>query len=342
MYYLQLLIGILLIILAIYLIKKEPRRLLNGILIELGVLLSFWGGMFSLFPPERNKVIQEASLGAEIIAITFFFLLLIIFLVGVVLIANGYFLIKKEGISLTNLLPIVFGASSMSMLPFTIFAMLLDLTSNIMVKLIFEFLFLISLYIPFMFFAFIIYSVIYLYIPKPKRCDFIIVHGCSIRGTKVTPLLKKRLDKAIDWYEKFNKKPIFITSGGQGHDEIVSEAWAMKKYLIDNGINEKNIIMEDKSTTTLENLKYSKNIMLQKNKEYICAICTNNYHVLRTVILAKSLKINCYGIGCKTAFYYLPAGFFREFIAIIFKYKALAIGYLILDIFILFFTYIFK
>lgn len=338
MHYIELLIGIIFIILAIYFIKKEPRRLLNGILIELGVLLSFKGGMLSLFPPEQNKVEFEASLGGEILVLTVVFLLLILFLVGVVLIANGCFLIRKEGISLTNLLPIVFGVSSMSILPFTMFVIELRLTLNITVKLIFEFLFLISLYIPFMFFAYIIYSIIYLYIPKPPKCDFIIVHGCSIRGTEVTPLLKKRLDKAINWYEKFNKKPIFITSGGQGQDEIVSEAWAMKKYLIDNGINEKNIIMEDKSTTTLENLKYSNDIMIQINKEYICAICTNNYHVLRTVILAKSLKINCYGIGCKTAFYYLPAGFFREFIAIIFKYKALAIGYLILDIFILFLT----
>ncbi|XZH18421.1 YdcF family protein (plasmid) [Clostridium perfringens] len=78
--------------------------------------------------------------------------------------------------------------------------------------------------------------------------------------------IKKRLDKAIVWYEKFNKKPIFIVSGSQGKDEIVSEAWAMKKYLINNGINEKNIIMEDKSTTTLENLKYSKDIMIKKIK----------------------------------------------------------------------------
>lgn len=264
MNYIQLIIGLVFIILAIYFIKKEPRRLLNGILIELGIFL--WGSIFSIFTMVNDKFDHVSNLGAEIITIIIFFLLLILFFLGILLIIDGVFLIRKEGLSLTNLLPIVFGVTSMAMLPFTFVSMLLHLTSNIMVKLILKFLFLISLYIPFMFFAFLIYSIIYLYIPKPKKCDFIIVHGCSINGTEVTPLLKKRLDKAIVWYKKFNKKPIFIVSGGQGKDEIVSEAWAMKKYLIDNEINEKNIIMEDKSTTTLENLKYSKDIMIKKIK----------------------------------------------------------------------------
>ena len=58
--------------------------------------------------------------------------------------------------------------------------------------------------------------------------------------------------------EEKGKNIIFIPSGGQGKDEIISEAEAMKNYLIENNIKPEDIILENESTNTLQNMKYSK------------------------------------------------------------------------------------
>ena len=101
--------------------------------------------------------------------------------------------------------------------------------------------------------------------------DFVIILGSQIRKDgSLTPLLKARVDKAIDFAKKqkenTNKKIVFVTSGGKGEDEIISEAEAMQKYLIEKGISKENILIEDKSTNTYQNLQYSKEIIDNKNK----------------------------------------------------------------------------
>ena len=86
-------------------------------------------------------------------------------------------------------------------------------------------------------------------------CDFIIVHGAGLlKSGDVTPLLAGRLDKGIDVFHKSGDRARIIVSGGQGADEVVSEAFAMKKYLLEKGIPEHCILMEDRSTTTYENM----------------------------------------------------------------------------------------
>ncbi|MGL5089245.1 MAG: YdcF family protein, partial [Cetobacterium sp.] len=74
--------------------------------------------------------------------------------------------------------------------------------------------------------------------------------GAGLRRDQPKKVLKYRLDKAVEYYKKY-PNTIFIVSGGQGKDEIVSESKAMKKYLIKNSVLNKNIIEENKSKTTL-------------------------------------------------------------------------------------------
>ena len=98
---------------------------------------------------------------------------------------------------------------------------------------------------------------------------YILILGCQIRkdGT-LTPLLKSRVDRAIEFanmQKKIKGKDIvFIPSGGKGADELISEAEAMKNYLLEQGISKKNILVEDKSTNTYENMSFS--YKLVKNK----------------------------------------------------------------------------
>ena len=156
--------------------------------------------------------------------------------------------------------------------------------------------------------------------------DFVIVLGCKIRknGT-LTPILKSRVDRAIDFAkeqkEKSNKNIIFVPSGGQGQDETTSEAEAMKKYLLENGIIEENIITENKSTNTLQNMRFSKNKIDEINKNGKIIFSTTNYHVFRSGVIANNEGIDCEGIGSKTKWYFYTNALIREFVANIFSQR---------------------
>ena len=150
--------------------------------------------------------------------------------------------------------------------------------------------------------------------------DFIIILGSKIRkdGT-LTPLLKGRVDKAIDFgnkqYELTKKKIVYIPSGGKGNDETIAEALAIKKYLLERGISEKQIIIEDKSTSTFENMKFSKEKIDDINKDAKISFSTTNYHVFRSGVIANEQGIECEGMGSKTKWYFYTNALIREFIA---------------------------
>lgn len=150
--------------------------------------------------------------------------------------------------------------------------------------------------------------------------DFIIILGSKINkdGT-LTPLLKGRVDKAIEFgnkqYETTKKKIIYIPSGGKGSDESIAEAEAIKNYLIEKGINKKQIIIEDKSTSTIENMKYSKDKIDAMNAYAKISFSTTNYHVFRSGVIANEQGIECEGIGSKTKWYFYTNALIREFIA---------------------------
>ena len=132
--------------------------------------------------------------------------------------------------------------------------------------------------------------------------DYIIILGCKTKkdGT-LTPLLKGRVDKALEFRNnqlKINNKDlIFISSGGQGSDELIPEAESIKNYLLEQGIKEKNILVENKSTNTYENIKYSNNLIKKKDAKTIFS--TTNYHVFRAGLIASEQGLKIEGIGSK-------------------------------------------
>jgi len=150
--------------------------------------------------------------------------------------------------------------------------------------------------------------------------DFIIILGAKIKkdGT-LTNLLQGRVDKAIEFgskqFEISKKNIIYVPSGGKGSDEIISEAQAIKNYLISKGIKENQIIIEDKSTSTTENMKFSKNKIDEINKNAKISFSTTNYHVFRSGVIANEQGIDCEGMGSKTKWYFYTNALIREFIA---------------------------
>ncbi|MBR6102190.1 MAG: YdcF family protein [Ruminococcus sp.] len=154
--------------------------------------------------------------------------------------------------------------------------------------------------------------------PSPDRTHIIIL-GCSVAvdGTPM-PLLQGRIDRALAYAEQSkNQGLIFVPSGGQGSDEVISEAECMKNYLISKGIPEERILIENKSTSTQENMTFS----LEKIKG-VCddpklIFSTSGYHVLRSGMITRSLGIEAEGIGSKTKWYFWPNAFIREFIGLL-------------------------
>ena len=150
--------------------------------------------------------------------------------------------------------------------------------------------------------------------------DFVIIFGAKIKddGT-LTPIVKARVDKAIEFAkkqkEKSNKSIIFVPSGGQGSDEVMAEAEAMKNYLVQNGISENNIIIENKSTSTRQNIKFSKELIDLKQRDGNIIFSTTNYHVFRSGVIANDEGIDCEGIGSTTKWYFYTNALIREFIA---------------------------
>lgn len=80
----------------------------------------------------------------------------------------------------------------------------------------------------------------------------------------------------------------------------------MRGYLIEQGIDENFIIMEDQSVNTLQNMKFSKAKMDAIMSNYNSLFSTNNFHLFRAGIYARKAGLKSQGIGAKTALYYMP------------------------------------
>lgn len=133
-----------------------------------------------------------------------------------------------------------------------------------------------------------------------ENIDYMIVLGAGLDGYNVGKTLKSRLDKAIEYYE-LNKDVEIIVTGGQGKNEVISEAEAMYNYLVSKDIPKEKIIKEDKATTTLENIIFSKEILEKissENKKVL--IVTNEFHLTRSMIIANILGIENEGLASET------------------------------------------
>ena len=150
--------------------------------------------------------------------------------------------------------------------------------------------------------------------------DFVIILGSKInKDGSLPPLLKGRVDRAIDFgnkqYEMTKKKIVYVPSGGKGKDEIMAEAEAIKKYLMERGVKEKQILIEDKSRSTIENMKFSKDKIDNAKKDAKISFATTNYHVFRSGVIAYNQGIDCEGMGSKTKWYFYTNALIREFVA---------------------------
>lgn len=169
----------------------------------------------------------------------------------------------------------------------------------------------------FSFVALLVYSWFYRKLPRKRRFDYIIIHGAGLKGEEPTPLLRGRIDRALELWNAQGCSAILVPSGGQGSDEVISEAEAMSRYMLRLGVPREVLLPEDQSTTTMENLVFAKKLLdARQTTPYRCAFVTSDYHVFRTALYASHVGLKGDGVGSRTASYYFPTAFIREFIAI--------------------------
>ncbi|MBR2810347.1 MAG: YdcF family protein [Solobacterium sp.] len=268
-----------------------------------------------------TAVLFVADAYADIAVFVFAVMVVVVLLsVPVMLVLNGITMIRNEGRSIPNLLSMLFGiligAGEIAFI-FAAISTYGAYQANIIYRLITAFGCAVF-YLSVVFVCFMIYTLFIQIIPHVRDFDYLVVHGCGLLGgERVSKLLSDRLDKAIKVYRKDKTKPKIIASGGQGPDEKVSEAKAMAKYLAAHGVNPEDIIEEDRSMDTRENIINSKKIIDAQEGRKRTALISSNYHVYRCLVLAKQEGLRCTGIGSHVAWYYWPSALIREFVAVI-------------------------
>lgn len=186
-----------------------------------------------------------------------------------------------------------------------------------------------------------------MHVEGPDDLDYLIVLGAQVYKNGPSPVLKFRLDKAYE-YLTANPDTRCIVTGGQGSNEPFTEASCMADYLVKRGIDSGRIILEDKSTTTAQNLTNSMKLIsadtINKSSNNTTinvsgtadadtasnntadsanttatntiGILTNDFHMFRAMQIARAQNIpNAYGISCSSTKVYLPNNMFREYFA---------------------------
>lgn len=158
-------------------------------------------------------------------------------------------------------------------------------------------------------------------VKEPKQdADYLIVLGAKVNGTTPSHILAKRMEKAYEYLENHPDCKV-IVSGGKGPDEGISEAQAMYEGLIRLGLDDSRIILEDKSTSTRENLDYTKSILTSMGVDVSDAdiiVVTTDFHVFRAVRIAEKIGYaNVEGLASGQKWYLIPTNYVREFLAVI-------------------------
>lgn len=312
----------------------DRRKLINGFLFNL-VLLTTLISFILIADHSGNLILYYVSLAIGLVIASI--LSFGVFIVWFVSLFNAIRLIRREGFGLANSLTLLIAIGIVGI--FVLSAILNSYAmEHVVVQYILTIMNFIVFYFIFIFANFYMSSVIYsLY--KPLRFQkYIIVLGSGLLGGKeVTPLLAKRVDTALKIYLKQKKKNPereckIIMSGGQGADEIVSEAAAMKAYALKQGIVETDIVCEEQATTTYENMLYSKQLIVEQetNKRYRVVFTTSNYHVFRASLEAKRVSLKAQGVGAKTPFYFWYNALLREFVAVVARYLKIHIIFITL------------
>lgn len=135
----------------------------------------------------------------------------------------------------------------------------------------------------------------YIRTPESHMEGTVVVLGCKIHGDKPSLMLKARLDAAFDYLQQ-NPNTSVIVTGGMGDDEIYSEAYVMKQYLVERGIDESRIYCEDRSKDTAQNIAYASKIIEEQGLPETMFIATDGFHEFRGFLYARKNNTTAYAL----------------------------------------------
>ncbi|MCR5665186.1 MAG: YdcF family protein [Eubacterium sp.] len=151
--------------------------------------------------------------------------------------------------------------------------------------------------------------------------ETLVVLGCQVRGSSPSLMLRERLTAAQAYLDE-HEDAVCILSGGQGSDEDISEAQCMYTYLTEHGVDPDRLIMEDKSTSTRENLRFSLEIIQERGLSTNLAIVTNEFHEYRASVIADKLNIETTAVSAHTHWWMFSTYFTREWYGIVYEWIA--------------------
>jgi uncharacterized SAM-binding protein YcdF (DUF218 family) len=145
----------------------------------------------------------------------------------------------------------------------------------------------------------------------------LIVLGGSLHDNEPSSTLVQRLEAACAYYRQ-NPDVTIIVSGGLGNDTQMSEAAAMTVYLTAHGVPASSILQEDRSTDTIENFRYSKELIQQQGLDTDSVVfITSAFHVFRAKLCARQVGLTPHYIGAPVELHTVPTNYLREVLAIV-------------------------
>ena len=155
-------------------------------------------------------------------------------------------------------------------------------------------------------------------------CEHIIVLGAGVRGTVPSMSLQERIDAAYNYLVE-HPDTIAVLSGGQGPGEDITEAACMYRELTQMGIDSKRLLLEEASTSTIENLMFSLNVIEEHtgSRPRTIGIVSSEYHLFRAGLFAKQLGLESFGIPARTSWFALRLNYYLREIVAVWKFYVL-------------------
>ena len=138
--------------------------------------------------------------------------------------------------------------------------------------------------------------------PEPER-DYLIVLGAAVIGDRPSISLQRRLSSALDYLEAYPDS-VAIVSGGQGPGENITEADCMYDWLVRRGVDESRVLREDKAASTMDNLRFSFDIIRQRGDEPDgnVAVISSSYHLYRAKSMSRLQGVEAVGVAARMGY----------------------------------------